>query len=578
MKSNNKIFLFAVASCMILLLSNTSLYALNTASPSTNGQKGLINLLSPKTMGMGRLSIGTYYIFGASALYDSIHVKSSSLGDYYQSTGHLGISYGITDFLDINTKISLAMDYSNDYLLTKFNVAEVGLKYSVWRNSVVKMGFNLYSHFPIVEELTDEDSIGSGYHRNFRDEVLFTEKAGYGARILASIGSKGMETFLNIGYMMRHSEGISDIFTGGIGFDISADEMTSVFVEFDGEFYLSDPKITPMRAGGGLRFHMPYELDLTAGGYAGINEEAPVWQAILGMSWSGIVITFDSDNDGIIDKLDKCPEEPEDKDGFEDEDGCPDNDNDNDGIPDLKDKCPNTPEDLDGFEDEDGCPEDDNDGDKILDKDDKCPNEPEDLDGFEDLDGCPENDNDGDKILDINDKCPNKPEDMDGFEDNDGCPEEDNDKDGILDDKDKCPDEPETFNDFEDEDGCPDAIILKKNEKIVLDNIYFKTGKDELTIDSFNALDKAKRIFIDNPKIIIQIEGHSDSQGSAKFNLKLSNKRAKSVLNYLVNKLGVPISQVTSIGFGEEHPIADNKTKEGRAKNRRIEFKVLSNE
>ena len=578
MKFLSKSLIVITTIFLALLLFNSSANAITTASPSTNGQKGLINLLSPNTMGMGRLSVGGYYIFGASAEYDKTHVKPSSLSDYFHSTGHIGISYGITDFLDINTKISLAMDYSDEHLMSKFNVAELGLKYSIWRNSVVKMGFNLYSHFPIVEELTGADTIGNGYHRNFRDEILYTEKAGYGARILASIGSKGMETFLNIGYMMRHSEGISDIFTGGIGFDIAADEMTSVFVEFDGEFYLSSPKIAPMRAGGGLRFHLPHEISLTAGGYAGINEEAPVWQAVLGMTWSGVVVTFDTDGDGIVDKLDKCPEKPEDMDGFEDEDGCPDLDNDNDGIVDLKDKCPNTPEDMDGFEDDDGCPEADNDNDKILDKDDKCPNEPEDLDGFEDLDGCPDLDNDGDKILDKDDKCPNKPEDMDGFEDEDGCPENDNDKDGILDDNDKCPDEPETFNDFEDEDGCPDAVILKKNDTIVLDNIYFKTGKAELTIDSFNALDKVKRIFIDNPKVKIQIEGHSDSQGSAKYNLKLSNRRARAVLEYLVTKLAVPITQVTSVGFGEEHPIADNKTKEGRAKNRRIEFKVLSNE
>ena len=92
----------------------------------------------------------------------------------------------------------------------------------------------------------------------------------------------------------------------------------------------------------------------------------------------------DSDGDGILDQVDKCPDEPEDKDGFEDEDGCPDPDNDKDGIPDTADKCPNEPEDKDGFEDEDGCPDPDNDTDGLPDKTDKCPNEPEDKDGFED--------------------------------------------------------------------------------------------------------------------------------------------------------------------------------------------------
>jgi OOP family OmpA-OmpF porin len=101
-----------------------------------------------------------------------------------------------------------------------------------------------------------------------------------------------------------------------------------------------------------------------------------------------------------------------------------DKDTDGDGIPDSIDKCPNEPEDKDGFQDEDGCPDPDNDGDGILDKDDKCPNEAEDKDGFQDEDGCPDTDNDGDGILDVNDKCPNEPETVNGYQDEDGCPDE----------------------------------------------------------------------------------------------------------------------------------------------------------
>jgi hypothetical protein len=99
---------------------------------------------------------------------------------------------------------------------------------------------------------------------------------------------------------------------------------------------------------------------------------------------------LDSDNDGIPDDVDQCPDIPEDRDGFQDEDGCPDFDNDNDGIYDAQDKCPNDPEDYDGFQDEDGCSDPDNDGDGIPDKMDKCPNTPEDKDGYQDEDGCPD--------------------------------------------------------------------------------------------------------------------------------------------------------------------------------------------
>jgi len=98
----------------------------------------------------------------------------------------------------------------------------------------------------------------------------------------------------------------------------------------------------------------------------------------------------DADGDGIADSVDKCPNDPEDKDMFEDTDGCPDPDNDHDGIPDEADKCPLDPEDKDGFQDEDGCPDKDNDGDGIPDVADKCPNEPETINGIQDDDGCPD--------------------------------------------------------------------------------------------------------------------------------------------------------------------------------------------
>src|SRR5450432_2147600 len=143
----------------------------------------------------------------------------------------------------------------------------------------------------------------------------------------------------------------------------------------------------------------------------------------------------DRDHDGVYDVDDKCPDQPEDRDGFQDQDGCPDPDNDNDGIPDAQDKCPNDPEDLDQFEDEDGCPDPDNDKDGIPDLNDACPNAPEDGKGKRPHDGCPSTseDSDGDGVPDAIDKCPDDPEDRDGFQDDDGCPDLDNDNDGSPD-------------------------------------------------------------------------------------------------------------------------------------------------
>ncbi|MEZ4226637.1 MAG: thrombospondin type 3 repeat-containing protein [Polyangiaceae bacterium] len=171
----------------------------------------------------------------------------------------------------------------------------------------------------------------------------------------------------------------------------------------------------------------------------------------------------DRDGDGLLDDQDQCPTEPEDKDGVQDDDGCPDFDNDGDTINDDVDKCPTEAEDPDGFEDTDGCPEKDNDKDGVPDDRDACPLKAETKNGYKDDDGCPdEPDRDGDGVPDAKDQCPDGPEDTDGFKDTDGCPDPDNDGDGIEDNKDECIDEPETKNGFEDEDGCPDEDPKKK--------------------------------------------------------------------------------------------------------------------
>jgi hypothetical protein len=199
----------------------------------------------------------------------------------------------------------------------------------------------------------------------------------------------------------------------------------------------------------------PFMINLGAGTGILQGVGVPEVRAIAGLLYSAE--RRDRDGDGIDDALDQCPTDPEDKDGFEDSDGCPDPDNDNDGILDVSDKCPNEPEDQDGFQDTDGCPDPDNDNDGIPDVNDQCPNQPETKNGYKDDDGCPdEPDRDNDGVPDSRDQCPDQPEDTDGFQDTDGCPDLDNDNDGIPDAQDECIDEPETMNGFQDEDGCPD--------------------------------------------------------------------------------------------------------------------------
>jgi len=252
----------------------------------------------------------------------------------------------------------------------------------------------------------------------------------------------------------------------------------------------------------------------------------------------------DSDGDGIIDRLDKCPNQAEDIDSFEDEDGCPDYDNDQDGIPDVQDQCPNLAEDKDGFQDDDGCP---------------------------DLD----NDNDG--ISDSQDKCPNQAEDLDNFEDNDGCPDLDNDGDGIADTMDKCPNEPETVNGYQDEDGCPDTPpvvekpVIEMGKSLIFPGVTFQSGKALLTEEAMQTLQTVYQMLRDNPTVRIEIRGYTDNYGSAAKNLDLSQKRAAAVKQFLVGK-GIESNRMVAIGFGQDKPIASNATAAGRAQNRRIEF------
>ncbi|MDP9035146.1 MAG: thrombospondin type 3 repeat-containing protein, partial [Myxococcota bacterium] len=248
-----------------------------------------------------------------------------------------------------------------------------------------------------------------------------------------------------------------NLVTYGAGASLRVLEPLDLVAETYGTYLLSSGSDSGVRPSnevvGGIKLFVERNsyLMLGAGGRYTNGFEAADQRVFLGFIFEPSI--GDRDGDGIKDDVDQCPDDPEDFDGFKDEDGCPDPDNDNDGIPDVDDRCINVPEDHDGDHDDDGCPEGkdgDRDGDGILDSKDQCPDEPEDRDGFQDEDGCPDPDNDQDGIPDKLDQCPNDPEDKDGFEDEDGCPDPDNDKDGIPDVKDKCPNEPETYNGFED--------------------------------------------------------------------------------------------------------------------------------
>jgi outer membrane protein OmpA-like peptidoglycan-associated protein len=245
----------------------------------------------------------------------------------------------------------------------------------------------------------------------------------------------------------------------------------------------------------------------------------------------------DRDGDGIPDAVDRCPDQREVYNGFEDQDGCPDDpDTDKDGVPDSRDACLLEPEDKDGYLDEDGCPDLDNDADGIPDAKDKCPNDPEDPDGFQDDDGCPDPDNDGDTVLDVDDQCPNTPGQTGGPR-----------------------------------PGCPGLVVVTAKEIRITQQIQFDFNKATIKPVSFAILDAVYDVLVANPKITVEVQGHTDNVGQAAYNQKLSQQRADSVKAYLVKK-GIGESRLVAKGYGMTQPLLPNTSEANRALNRRVQF------
>ncbi len=383
----------------------------------------------------------------------------------------------------------------------------------------------------------------------------------------------------------RVATGLSVPFGVGLSYPV-VDQSVELITELFGQYAPQASNYQPLEALAGAKLYLASSSYLQLGAGAGLLPNSagnPDWRAYLGIVFEPKV--GDRDRDGLKDDVDACPDNPEDYDDFQDSDGCPDLDNDSDQILDPDDACPMTPEDRDGVDDDDGCPEGDDmdrDGDTIIDSADGCPDDPEDFDGFEDKDGCPDADNDLDGILDIDDLCPDDPEDLDGFEDADGCPDYDNDNDRILDADDQCPridgetaeETMETYNTVDDEDGCPDRgpVTRTTGGILILKEINFQYNSDVILENSFAILHAVAMTIDTNPQIaLIEVQGHTDERGSDAYNLDLSQRRAESVVRFLISD-GVDATRLLPKGYGEGQPRVRGHSEEAWAANRRVEF------
>lgn len=411
-------------------------------------------------------------------------------------------------------------------------------------------------------------SIGLRY--KFNNDILLPEDARIAPYLLAGWG--GVYIHSDINNMERNYTGGAGVLTGGVGVQVNINEKLGLRFQSLSNYVFNDildgspftaPVHTRWKNNDMYMYHsigIVYTLPMDLG---------------IGRS-TGPRVLKDSDGDGVPNKFDKCPNTPQgwivdsvgcpldtDLDGVYDHadscryvpglpefDGCPDTDG--DGIPDRFDRCP----DHAGPASLKGCP--DRDGDGVADIDDRCPDHA----GPASLKGCP--DRDGDGVPDIDDKCPDKP----GPAEHEGCP--DSDGDGVYDNVDKCPDVPGTV----ENKGCPE--IKKEDVKkmeLAAKGIYFETNKAIITPASFKNLDILAQILSEYPEAIAIIEGHTDNTGTAEHNKTLSQERADAVKKYLVDK-GVDPIRLTSVGYGQERPIADNNTTAGKAKNRRVYFQL----
>jgi len=537
---------------------------------------------------------GSEFIFSGSERITGAESPQFFSGDFF-------LAYGLVELLDISVDFPLYWDRTG-WGRDRSGIGDLGvsakLAYPFQKEGVaITQAYFLKVTFPTGDEdrgyfprhpyyhSIDEDNPGKNQYT--AGSILFNGALLYTLHFDRLNKALPLKLHGNIGGVFTPKKNGSAVI-GALALEYLPADIFTLFLELSGEarikwytesfsvrYFENDPLV--LSPGFSFNFHnglqakVAVDIGLSSDEaqfrntwnrdrYTYATAPVPKFGVQLTVSWNGYIKDPDMDNDGVPDKYDYCLKIKEDLDGYKDNDGCPDYDNDNDGILDTMDTCPNETAQCTG------CPILDKDKDGITDDEDQCPDSPEDRDNFEDADGCPDLDNDGDKIDDNVDKCPGRPEDDDGFQDEDGCPDLDNDGDGIVDTKDKCP----NIKGYPETQGCPKTKEIKKG-KLILSGVTFQSGSSILTPNSYVILNQVAESLKEWPRVKLQIQGHTDSQGNAMTNKMLSLKRARAVRQYLTDQ-GVNPSRLTAVGYGESMPIADNTSAAGRAKNRRVEL------
>jgi outer membrane protein OmpA-like peptidoglycan-associated protein len=440
-------------------------------------------------------------------------------------------------------------------LIVGFNNVQAQDENNPWQ---VQFGVNAIDVFP-----TGADNLPVGAQSTFGNEFF---NANDHWNILPSISFIGLSKSVGGGFSVGARGSLNKLsklgdvavddlshyaIDGTIKYNFIKNTVVDPFVEIGGGYtWVDEIGAGTVNGGVGVNFWFTENVGLTLqSNFKNAFEDYGVthFQHLAGLS-----IKFggtDTDGDGIYDKDDACPEVA----GLEAFNGCPDADG--DGIEDSKDSCPNEA----GSKEMNGCP--DADGDGVADKDDACPNEA----GLAALAGCPDADSDG--VADKDDSCPNEA----GPSENKGCPWPDKDGDTVLDKDDQCPDVAGTVANA----GCPEVTEeVQKQLNDYARTILFDTGKTSIKAESTGVMVDIITILKEYPTAKFTVEGHTDSVGSAKLNQSLSESRALSVKEFLVEK-GIEEFRLSAVGYGEDKPMATNNTRSGRTQNRRVEINLV---
>jgi outer membrane protein OmpA-like peptidoglycan-associated protein len=283
----------------------------------------------------------------------------------------------------------------------------------------------------------------------------------------------------------------------------------------------------------------------------------------------------DRDGDGVTDAQDLCPDEPQGANPDPKRLGCPIHDRDGDGVVDAEDLCPDEPQGPNPDPNRRGCPDKDSDGDGVLDSKDQCKDVPAGPNPDPDRPGCPDKDSDGDGVFDSKDQCKDVPAGSNPDPDRPGCPLSDRDHDLVPDKVDACPDQPGAPSPDPKRNGCPGLVEVKNGMIVILQQVFFATGKDIILPKSFKVLDAVADVLKQVQTIKrVAIEGHTDDKGKADYNRDLSDRRAKSVMAYVISH-GIDASRLEAHGYGPDRPVVPNSDEKNRALNRRVDFRIV---